>query len=138
MAGNASRALILALLAGLAGCQETVPPAPPGPTTAERLGVPRGADILQDPRDAAEFDGHVARYADMPCRTLVSTIAALEARNATPAGGAQRAARIGGAIVPGPLGTLTRVIGSDLAASSAARGDLRLAAAEAVRVAKDC
>ena len=138
MARSASVALSLVLTVALASCQETVPPAPAGPTTAERLGVVRGADILQDPRDAAEFDSYVARYADMSCRTLSSTIAALRARDATPAGGAQRVARIGGAIVPGPIGSITRVIGSDLAASSAARGNLRLAAAEAVRVAKGC
>lgn len=126
------------LLLLVAACGEDLPPEVQGPSQAELLGVPKGEDLFRSDTDAEEFDGHVERFVGQECRTLAATVAALQARDDTPPGTSRRIANVGGALLPGPIGDITRAIGSDLAASSAARGNLRLAAAEAVRVAKDC
>lgn len=139
MARNASRLLIGGLLLVVVGCGEDfVPPEPIPLTTAERLGVPKGADIFQEEDDVAEFDVHVNRYADMSCRTLSSTIAALQVSNGNTTSTSRRIARVGGSIIPGPAGNLARATIGELASASAERGDTRISAAEAVRVAKDC
>ncbi len=140
MARNAPRLLIAGLILVLAGCGDGFEPAEPvAATTAERLGVAKGADIFPKEDDAAEFDVHVDRYADMSCRTLASTIAALAARGGDPAKSTTgRIARIGGSVLPGPAGKLAEATIGELSEASAASGDIRISAAEAVRVAKGC
>lgn len=128
------RAICLVTL--LAACNAPAPEAQ-GPTLGERLGVPRGEVLFTDAEDAATFDGHVERFAPLSCTTLNSTVAALNAQGSrrTTAG---RLANAGAAVVPGPVGSLGRLIGSEVAAASAERGNLQLSAAEAVRAAKNC
>ena len=47
-------------------------------------------------------------------------------------------ARVGGSVLPGPAGSLARATIGELSSNSAANGNIRLSAAQAVRVAKTC
>ena len=129
---------MLALLVALAACGEDAPTEPPEPVLADYLGVPKGADLFRSEKDAEEFDGHVARFVLQECRTLEASIAALRGRDDSPLPTGRRLVNVGTALIPGPVGNVSRAIDSDLTRAAAARGNLRLAAAEAVKVAKDC
>ncbi|UWQ20857.1 hypothetical protein [Jannaschia sp. W003] len=128
---------VLVLPLALAACVAAPPPERSGPTAGEALGVPRGAVLFENERDAATFDAQVDRFARLDCRSLAASVAAIRAQTPRRTTGG-RIATAGATLVPGVGGSLARILGGELAAASAVEGNVQLAAAEAVRAAKNC
>lgn len=129
------KAAALALLLPLAMCPEREAP---GRAAAE-IGVPPGSALFARRGDARAFDAAADGFAPIDCRGLEASRVALRAA-ARDAQGSRtgRVVETVGALVGGPAGALTGFIGAELTALVRSSGDVRLAAVEAVAVAKAC
>ncbi|SDZ22384.1 hypothetical protein SAMN05444004_10823 [Jannaschia faecimaris] len=103
------------------------------------MGLPPGDALFSSDRDARNFDAYADRFATIDCRGLNASRAALRAqaeKSGSPGTGLVAGAI--GALIGGPAGALAKVIGTEASQLVAKSGNVRLAAAEAVYVAKSC
>ncbi len=106
---------------------------------AAALGVPPGDALFASGRDARNFDQFADRFAAIDCRGLNASRAALRTQaeeSASTSTGIVAGAL--GALIGGPAGALANVIGQEASALVAKSGNVRLAAVEAVYVARSC
>lgn len=130
-----AKALPLLGLAVLAACGEPVVPG----ETAASIGVPPGDALFATNRDAENFDRFADRFTTIDCRGLNASRAALRTQaeeSSTTSTGIVVGAI--GALIGGPAGALAGVIGKEASQLVAKSGNVRLAAVEAVYVAKSC
>ncbi|CTQ48737.1 hypothetical protein [Jannaschia donghaensis] len=135
MARNAFGVLIFSLALGPAACSEALVPG----QKAASVGVPPGDALFANGRDARNFDTFADRFTTIDCRGLDASRAALRTQ-AEKSGSSSTGIVAGalGALIGGPAGALAQVIGSEASQLVAKSGNVRLAAAEAVHVAKSC
>ncbi|MEM8824060.1 MAG: hypothetical protein AAGF30_10660 [Pseudomonadota bacterium] len=119
----------------LVACTEATPPG----QAAAAIGVPPGDALFSSGRDARAFDTFADRFATIDCRGLAASRAALraEAEDAPRATTGLVAGAVG-VMIGGPAGALTNFIGREASQLVSQSGNLRLAAVEAVAVAKEC
>lgn len=124
-----------AALALLAGCGDATLPG----ESAASIGVPPGDALFASDRDATNFDRFADRFSTINCRGLDASRAALRTQ-AEDSGSTSTGIVAGaiGALIGGPAGALANVIGNEASQLVAKSGNLRLAAVEAVYVAKSC
>lgn len=125
----------LPLVCALAACGD----APVPGETAASIGVPPGDALFASDRDATNFDGFADRFTTINCRGLAASRAAL--RTQAEEGGSTSTGIVAGALgalIGGPAGALASVIGNEASQLVAKSGNVRLAAVEAVYVAKSC
>ncbi|MEO0859565.1 MAG: hypothetical protein AAFY65_03050 [Pseudomonadota bacterium] len=112
--------------------------APPGKAAAA-IGVPPGDALFANGRDARAFDGFADRFSTIDCRGLAASRAALRAQaEDTGRSSTGTVATAIGTLIGGPAGALASVIGQEATSLVSKSGNLRLAAVEAVAVAKNC
>ncbi|SFI59043.1 hypothetical protein [Jannaschia pohangensis] len=126
--------LVLGLTGLLAACGDKPEPG----VAAGAIGVPPGNALFSSGRDARNFDTYADAFTTLDCRGLEASRAALrtQARERRPTTGI--VANMAGTIIGGPAGALASVIGQEATQLVTASGNLRLAAIEAVTVAKRC
>lgn len=125
--------LVLAL--ALAACTEEPPPG----QAASAIGVPPGDALFASRRDARAFDGFADRFSTIDCRGLDASRAALRAEaEEAPRSSTGIVAGAVGVMIGGPAGALASLIGREASELVSESGNLRLAAVEAVAVAKEC